>query len=119
MGRPEKYEPAFKQLRDLLAESRREGLSFDEAWERAIVPGAKLTTTNTPHEERPDGAVVWPADTRDRQLIRGAVLEGREAWRRGYDRAPETPAERALCILFSELRLEDEPDDANGVLATA
>jgi len=108
MGRPEKYEPAHRQLRMLLAESREEGLDFDAAWDRAVRPGCKLTTTSTAHEDRPDGCVVWPADTRDRQLIRVAVLEGKDAWRRGYDREPETPAERALMRLFSELRLESD-----------
>lgn len=118
MGRPEKYEPAHRQLRVLLAESREEGLDFDAAWDRAVRPGCKLTTTSTPHEERPEGCVVWPADTRDRQLIRVAVLEGKEAWRRGYDRAPETPAERALMRLFSELRL-DQVDEQQEVAAAA
>jgi hypothetical protein len=106
MGRPEKYEPAHRQLRVLLARARTEGLTFDEAWDRAVRPGLKLVTTKDPEDERPDGAVVWPADTRDRQLIRTACLENREGWRRGYYREPATPAERALKQLFSELHLD-------------
>ena len=110
MGKPDKYEPAHRQLRRLMTEAREEGLTFDEAWERAIRPACKLVTTETPHEERPDDCVVWPKDTDSRRLIRTAVLEGKEAWRRGYDREPATPAELALIRLASELRLDrDEP----------
>lgn len=110
MGKPEKYEPAHRQLRRLLAEARREGLSFDAAWLRAIRPGAKLVTTDAEHEKRPGDCVVWPKDSRSRQLIRVAVLESKDAWRRGYDREPASPAERALIQLASELRLDrDEP----------
>ena len=103
MGRPEKYEPAYRQLRSLLAESRLEGLTFDQAWKRAVREGVKpIITTKIAEEDRPDGCVVWPADTRDRQLIRTAVLDCRDAWERCYYGAPSTPAELALVRLAQE-----------------
>lgn len=115
MGKPEKYEPAHRQLRRLLADARQEGLTFDQAWKRAIRPGCKLVTTDDPIEDRPEDCVVWPKDTRSRQLIRVAVLEAEDAWRRGYDREPATPAERALIQLAGWLdRAEPMPELVSG-----
>lgn len=111
MGKPTKYEPAHRQLRTLLAEAREEGLSFEAAWNRAVRPTFKLVTTDDLMEARPSQCVVWPADTRSRQLIRAACLDNKEAWERGYLRVPATPAEQALMQLASELRLEDYDEE--------
>lgn len=111
MGRPEKFTPATRQLRLLLEEAREEGLTFEEAWERSVRPGVKLITTNTPDHERPPACVIWPADTRDRQVIRTITLEQRPTWERSYEGIPATPAELALVKLASELRLDDFDDE--------
>jgi hypothetical protein len=80
------YEPPHRQLLRLAADARREGLSFDAFWARAI-PNVRVITWKTPPEERPPGCVLWPADSFDRQCAR-AVYEDpvvEEEWRRCWD----------------------------------
>lgn len=115
MGRPAKYEPAARQLRERLEDARAEGLAFDVAWERAVRPDVSpIITTNTPECDRPAHCVVWPADTRDRHAILTTVIEARVTWQRAYERTQATPAEHALILLASQLRLEDYEDEPIG-----
>lgn len=83
----------------LAVEARREGVSFDAFWERAVRPGrSPLITTET--ENPPPEAVVWPRDSSDRANAIHATKSAKEYWRRAYDREPPTRGERALTLLL-------------------
>lgn len=101
MARPEKYPAVHKQMGELMLLARRRGLTFDEWWDEAVRPrrSQRLVTSATLAENRPACAVMWPADTKDRQLVRAATLDSREGWQRAYDREPASRAERALLQL--------------------
>jgi hypothetical protein len=57
----------------LLAEARRAGESFDQAWDRIIRPGRGAVLTCTPNP--PPGVVLWPSDTKIRKAERQAISE--------------------------------------------
>lgn len=99
MAARQKYPTTHAQLFELAQAARREGLEFDAFWERAIRPGRPPVTWRT--EVKPYGAVIWPNDTDDRKLSRGATMDPdvEAAWGRAYDRLPATRQEAALKIL--------------------
>ena len=103
MGAHARYPAAHEQLRELAVRARREGLSFDAFWERAVRPKATPVTWNMPPDERPAGAVVWPSDSQDRATSRGATLGAKAAWKRAYNRAPATRADRAAAHLVGAI----------------
>jgi hypothetical protein len=72
---------ALGQLRSRLAEQRRAGQPFEQAWPSAL-------------SQLPRGPWPW----------RPAVLATREAWRRAYLREPPTPHEQAVALALTALR---------------
>jgi hypothetical protein len=92
-------------VRILLAEAKKLGLSFEEAWETVVRPGRRgrgrgaVVTTRTPLAKRPELCVIWPGDTGDRNAWREAVEETKDAWRRAYLGEPPSRLELALSVL--------------------
>jgi hypothetical protein len=80
-----------------MAEARAEGLSFEEAWDRAIRPGKPLVMVTA--KNPPVGAVRWPTDRDDRVAWQRATNEAREGWRRAYEQAEPSRPERAITLL--------------------
>lgn len=124
MAARQQYPTPHEQLRDLAIIARAEGLPFDVFWQRATLPGEKPVTWATPERERPDGCVIWPRDTTDRNMNREIVAskEVREGWRRAYEGWAPTRADRALTALAPGMsRLLDEMDavDEAGELPVA
>jgi hypothetical protein len=91
---PQKFPAVHEQLRELALEARREGLSFDEFWQRAVRPG-RYPVLTWRHVGRPASwvgewppldTVRWPNDTHDRQIAlevhRDPVVV--KAWRAAY-----------------------------------
>lgn len=111
------YDPPNVQLVRLLGEARAEGLSFDEAWARAVRPGRALVMSNAPVV--PEGALKWPTDRTDREAWRQAIADAREGWRRAYDREPPRASEIALGVLADSLgileRVADDRAAAEGI----
>jgi hypothetical protein len=119
------YTKPHKQLLRLMAQARRRGLSFEEAWEEAMRPGRGVVMTNTPNP--PAGAVRWPTDWNDRSEWMAALLGTeepdengvREAWERAYKREAPARGENALAFLADALDawrdLADELADIEGV----
>lgn len=101
MAARQKYPTAHDQLRVLAVTARAEGLSFECFWERAVRPGRPPVTWRTPPARRPEGCVVWPNDTFDRQTSVGATLDPvvRSGWERSYLQLDPLPADRAFAIL--------------------
>jgi len=97
----QRYAAPHEQLRDLAIEARREGLSFEEFWERAIRPGkSPLVTTETVRTTSPPtGALVWPKDSADRANAIAATNFAKDFWHRAYDRMPDTKGEAAFATL--------------------
>jgi hypothetical protein len=71
-----------------LADLRRNGASFDDAWPMALPP-----------------AEAW--------LEREAMTATRDAWRRAYTGQPPTPLERAAARVFA--MLTNAPEESPGV----
>jgi hypothetical protein len=87
-----------EQLRDLGIQARREAVSFEAFWERAVRPGmSPIITTET--KDPPSNAVIWPRDSTDRNNSMAAIRSSEETWRRAYEGAPQTSAERAFGVL--------------------
>lgn len=107
-----RHPSSIVQLGPLLAESRRQGLSFGEAWELAIRPRKSTVLTTT--ADAPAGAVRWPSDADDRRVQRTAILATVDEWRRAYERRPPTARECAVTVLVSLLpelaAAADRPD---------
>ena len=87
----------MEQLVVLLAEARRSGEQFEQAWTRAVRPDGPLVVTNSPRP--PVGAVRWSSDNRARKEERVAIEATRDAWERAYRRMPATSREVALIAL--------------------
>jgi hypothetical protein len=102
-----KYPTPHAQLGALMVEARREGLTFQEFWERAVRPDRSPVVWRTPVADRPVGCVVWSNDTAiraaDREVYRDARV--RDGWRRAYERLPERRRDTALKRLAGELDL--------------
>lgn len=92
-----KYAPAHSQMLDLAVVARREGLSFDEFWVRAVRPGRSPVTVGT--EDPPRGAIRWPRDSGDRAVAITATNAARDGWRRAYEGLEPSGPERALALL--------------------
>jgi hypothetical protein len=96
-----KYPTPHAQLGELMVEARREGLTFDEFWDRAVRPGRSPVVFRSAEEGRPAGCVVWPNDTADRrdalEVIRDPLVK--DGWRRAYERQPERRQDRGLSAL--------------------
>lgn len=104
MPAPQRYAAPHEQIRVLAVEARREGVSFEDFWHRAIRPGQKLVTTETVQSSpAPAGAVVWPRDSADRANAIAATNGAKEFWHRAYNRVPPTRGERALGVLHGLL----------------
>lgn len=101
MAPPRLYAPPNEQLVGLLLEARAGGLSFDEAWQRAVRPGRRTVMTNA--ADPPAGAVLWPTDSRDREAWRRAIVEMKDGFRRAYERRPATQREVAAGALMALL----------------
>lgn len=94
-----RYPPTHEQLLELAREAKREGLSFAAFWQRAMRPGRTAVTWAVAPERRPEGCVIWPRDTTDRNISIAATLGAREGWRRSYQGLPPTRTEAALARL--------------------
>ncbi len=98
MPAQQQHPAPHEQLRDLGIQARREGLSFETFWERAVRPGmSPVITTET--KDPPPNAVIWPRDSTDRNNSMAAIRSTEETWRRAYERRPPTPSEGSLGIL--------------------
>lgn len=84
-----------------LAECRRLGLDFEEAWAETVREGKPLVMTN--HPDPPPHAVRWPTDRWARQESWAAITSTKDTWARAYYRLPPTAAERAVIGLFDLL----------------
>lgn len=95
------YSSPHEQLREIGIKAKRQGVSFEEFWTRALRPGiSPLITTETVRTvEPPSGAIVWPKDSADRANVMSAVTSSEEIWRRAYEDLPQTPGERAMEVL--------------------
>lgn len=89
MANHRKFPRPPEALRDVLAECRGEGLSFDEAWRVAL--GTR----------RCRGRVRFPDDTVQRRGWRDALAATREEWRAAY-LGRETALSRALALVAAE-----------------
>lgn len=101
MAAHQRYPSVHEQLRCLALEARAAGMEFEEFWLEAVRPGLPPVTWRTPPSRRPEGCVVWPNDTFDRQCVRDATLaeDVMEGWRRAYDVEPPLRREAALTVL--------------------
>lgn len=91
------YLPPHKQLAVLMIEARREGLSFEVFWSRALRP--ELPIVMVTHPDPPHGAIRWPTDRDDRKGWQDALEDTRGGWRRAYERAPATAPEVAVLVI--------------------
>lgn len=123
MAPPRLYELPHEQLVRLLAQSRREGLSFDQAWVRAMRPGRRMVLTNT--REAPLDCVRWPTDSTERIAWQGALKGVRDVFRRAYQGRRMTVREESAANLALVLSAADRVaaargiDDASGVRSAA
>lgn len=99
MAAPARYPTPHAQLLRLAEDAKREGIPFEEFWDRAVRPGLPPVTYYQPEAERLKGCVVWPRDSVDRNLARAATEDSREGWRRAYEGVEPTRSERALIVL--------------------
>lgn len=95
------YDAPNVQLVGLLGAAKRERLTFDQAWIRAIRPSKSLVMSNA--KVVPHGALKWPTDRADREVWRSAIIATREGWRRAYDREPPRTSEIALGVLAESI----------------
>lgn len=99
----QRYDAPHEQLRQLGVEAKREGVSFEVFWDRAVRPGVSpLITTETPLP--PANAVVWPRDSGDRANAITAIRGTEEGWRRAYEGMTQKPEEAALSRLNAMAR---------------
>jgi hypothetical protein len=89
------------QIVGLLAECRRRGLNFEEAWFAVVLGGGRIVLANNPRP--PELAVRWPSDQPKRLEALFAINETKDAYERAYHREPPLPAERAVVGLFDLL----------------
>lgn len=104
MAPPQLHPSPLQQLVLLLAQSKRESLSFEQAWARAVRPGKRTVLQST--KDAPAGAVRWPSDSSDRSAWQAAIYEVKDGFRRAYVGRPATRRELALpklVELLSEL----------------
>jgi hypothetical protein len=92
--------------------ARARGRDFEDFWLEAVRPGEPPITTrklgpNGEMDDIPVGAVIWPSDTADRAVEQAATEAMKEAWRRAYNREPETPGDRAIKGLYGLLIEQD------------
>ncbi len=85
----------------LLAEARRRGYSFDEAWRLTVEGGGRTVLTNDPRP--PELAVRWQSDRDDRVISIAAIVSCRRTFERAYRREPATASDRAVLILHEML----------------
>lgn len=102
MAPPRLYKPPHEQLYELLVEARVEGLSFEDAWVRAMRPGKPIIMVTA--EDPPHGAIRWPTDSKERIAWQGALRSVKDSWRRTYQGRPATSRERAAVVLAEHLR---------------
>lgn len=101
MAAHQRYPSVHEQLRDLARAAQAACMPFDVFWEEAVRPGLPPVTWRTPEARRPEGCVIWPNDTFDRQCVRDATVaeDVREGWRRAYYLHPPLRREAALTVL--------------------
>ena len=98
MPAQQQHPAPHEQLRDLGIQARREGLSFEAFWDRAVRPGiSPLITTET--ADPPANVIVWPRDSTDRNNSMAAIRSSKETWRAAYEHKPQTAGERAFAVL--------------------
>lgn len=130
MPAPKRYPTPEEQLVELGHRARKEGLTFEEFWNRAV-PAAEVVIDKATGEpvlddvgdpkikpsrvlprhdtvDPPEGAILWPRDTRLRRDAYEVVLSGKEIWRRSYEGLPLSRRERAIRALRP---LPEDPDD--------
>lgn len=125
MPAPPKYLSAHAQLYTLAVDARREGLTFDAFWTRALRPrrcGHCLIDTlladcpscgrrsrgpapATTIDVVPVYVVRFPTDTAEKRAALMALEDTRDGWRRAYERAEPARSERALVLLGPDLRV--------------
>lgn len=91
MAGTRKYPTPHEQLGILMVEARREALTFQSFWRRAIRPGKAPIVWRTPEERRPYGAVVWSNDSEIRATDRSIYEDPnvKAGWQRAYEQRPE------------------------------
>ena len=92
-----RYESPSAQLLRLAVQARADGLDFAAFWHRALRPGQPLVTRH--RSLLPEGCVVWPRDTFDRQNDMRAIYSTKRAWRRAYEGLPPTRGDLAVQAL--------------------
>jgi hypothetical protein len=107
MAPPRRYARPEQALVGLLAEARRRGYSFEQAWHATVNGGGKMVMTN--HPNPPALALRWPTDRADRTVVQSAILSARGAFQRAYERLPPTPGDLAVVALHG-LLIEDHDD---------
>lgn len=114
-----KYPPPHEQLLQLARWAKWAGLSFEGFWADAVRPGRPAVTWAWPEEKRPDGCVVWPRDTTDRNISIAATLGAKDGWRRAYSGIEASRGDRAIERLRPVLEAvaaraaaEDRPEPA-------
>lgn len=105
MAPPRLYRLPNEQLADLLYEGRALGLSFEDAWSRAVRPGKSVVMSTT--QNAPVDAVRWPTDRSDRLAWQAAINASKEGFRRAFERRPMTAPERAVALLADGFRALD------------
>lgn len=114
MAPPRLYQLPNEQLVELLRGSRDAGLSFEQAWQRAVRPGRPVVMTNT--KDAPAGAVRWPTDSSDRIAWQEAISGAKDAFRRAYQQRPATRREEAVSVLVDALLgAADRRERARGI----
>jgi hypothetical protein len=110
-----RYPTAYAQLRAIAEDARGRGVPFEVFWDEAIRPGRRAVTWKTPPEERPPGAVVWPADSFDRACARAALDDPVVVaeWRSAYAGEP-SPRGAALLVLAAWLDALPRPPERTG-----
>jgi hypothetical protein len=88
---------SFREFRLRLADCRRRGLSFEEAWEYAL-PKA------------------WPGADSEVLGTRGILEAQREVWRACYERRPVRREERGMAGLAAEFYAHVDEGDADRLL---
>jgi hypothetical protein len=107
MAPPRQYEPPHEQLYSLLVQARIEGLSFEDAWIRAVRPGRPIVMVTA--GDPPYGAIRWPTDSKERIAWQLALTEVKDSWRRTYQHRPATRRETAALVLWQHLRSSGIP----------
>lgn len=103
MGAPKRYPPPHKQLGELMIEARRQAMTFDAFWMRAVRPEKGQRIVMVTDEDPPPGCVLWPTDPKDRREWRHAITTTKEGWRRAYYREPPSKPEDAVRYLGDAL----------------